>query len=153
MKSLKALLVFHYGTMIFSMLIYCILTLFVQRYPDRWIWFEPNSQTGIVLQSIIIIVALTTIPYGLYWFKRRCLTLRTIEDTGEREKRYFAASAIREALVVCSLPLSTVGFFLLGGYQTMLWIAAIAAIAWFFCKPSERRMELDLNTTPYDDRY
>ena len=43
------------------------------------------------------------------------------------------------------------GYYLLGGYQSMIWIAAIAAIAWYFTKPTERKIELEL--LPDDDSY
>jgi hypothetical protein len=42
----------------------------------------------------------------------------------------------------------------MGAYQSMLWVAAVSAIGWYFTKPSERKMELELQTQdPNQEQY
>ena len=50
-----------------------------------------------------------------------------------------------------SLVFGMAAFYLLGGFRSMLWLAAVAAIGLYFCKPTERKMQLEL--LPYDDSY
>jgi hypothetical protein len=35
-------------------------------------------------------------------------------------------------------------FYLMGAYQSMLWVTAVSAIGWYFTKPTERKMQLEL---------
>jgi hypothetical protein len=41
----------------------------------------------------------------------------------------------------------------LAGYKPMLWLLGITAVAWFFCKPTERQIHIDTSISPYDDSY
>jgi hypothetical protein len=39
----------------------------------------------------------------------------------------------------------------MGAYKSMLWVAAIGAIGWYFTKPTERKMQLELS--PSEEQY
>jgi hypothetical protein len=49
------------------------------------------------------------------------------------------------------MPLGIVAFYWLGAYKSMLWVAAIAAIAWYFAKPSEGKMEAELTPKQHNE--
>ena len=112
---------------------------------------DPMSGLGQVIQSIIIFLAVVSIPLGLYLFSRKCKKIRAIEDETERLQAYLKAGRWRIIVVSYSMLTGIAGYYLLGGYQSMIWIAAVAAIAWYFTKPTERKIELEL--LPDDDRY
>ena len=125
---------FYYGIMLLS-----LAALSIMYYAFTNAWFEPidpMSTWGKTVQYIIILDALVSIPGGLYGFKRLCEPLRNIENQGPKLGRYRALAAWRIVLVSNTMPLGIVAFYWLGGYRSMLWIAAIAAIGWFFTKPT-----------------
>ena len=100
---------------------------------------DPQSTLGMVVQYIIIFDALLTIPLGLYLVK----LFKPLS-----EKKYFKIAGARILLVSNTMPLGIVAFYGMGGYRSMLWVAAIAAIAWYFSKPTLGKMEKEM--TPED---
>ena len=104
--------------------------------------YEPMdtlSQTGQTVQYIIIFDALLTIPLGLYMVKML---------KPQTPRQYFKAAGARILLASNAMPLGIFAFYWMGGYKSMLWIAAIAAIAWYFTKPTLRKAEIEM--TPKD---
>ena len=100
---------------------------------------DPQSTLGMVVQYIIIFDALITIPLGLYLVKLfKPLT----------EEKYFKIAGARILLVSNTMPLGIVAFYGMGGYRSMLWVAAIAAIAWYFSKPTLGKVDKEM--TPDD---
>ena len=83
--------------------------------------------------------ALLTIPLGLYLVKF---------FKPQTDQSYFKCAATRILLVSNTMPLGIVAFYWMGGYKSMLWVAAIAAIAWYFSKPTLGKMEKEM--TPED---
>ena len=106
--------------------------------------FEPNSTIGMNLQYGIILYTLASIPGALFWFKRKCATIAKIEDEAERYDTYYSYASIRLACIAIAMPLSLFGYLALGAYKPMLWLAAIAAIAFVFTKPSAAKTEEEL---------
>ena len=43
------------------------------------------------------------------------------------------------------VPLMIFAFYFMGAYRSMLWVAAIAAIAWYFSKPTIGKMEQEMH--------
>lgn len=105
---------------------------------------SPYSTLGQVLQYVVIFDALITIPGGLYLFKRACKRLSTMEDKVEQERLYTRYAVWRIVAVSNSMIPAVAAFYLMGAYQSMIWVAAIAAIGWYFTKPSEAKMESEL---------
>ena len=104
--------------------------------------YEPldtMSTLGKTVQYIIILDALITIPLGLYLVKL---------FKPQTPKTYFKTAGARILLVSNAMPLGIFAFYWMGGYKSMLWVAAIAAIAWYFSKPTLRKAELEM--TPQD---
>ena len=110
--------------------------------------YEPldtMSSLGQTVQYIIIIDALITIPLGLYLIK--WLKPQTPE-------KYFKLAGARILLVSNTMPLGIVAFYWMGGYKSMLWVAAIAAIGWYFSKPTLGKAEEEMKPEdPNEEKY
>lgn len=139
----------YYGMMAGAVLTAALMYYLIMK--DVFSPIDPMSGLGQVIQSIIIFLAVVSIPLGLYLFNRQCKKIRAIEDETERLQAYLKAGRWRIIVVSYSMLTGIAGYYLLGGYQSMIWIAAVAAIAWYFTKPTERKIELEL--LPDDDRY
>ena len=110
--------------------------------------FEPMdtmSTVGMVLQYAAIFLTLIAIPLGLYLIKWR--KPKTLEQYKE-----LATGRI----LLCGLPMSMnmAFFYLFGGYRSMMWIAAISAIAWYFSKPTLGKLEQEMKPEdPNEEKY
>ena len=105
---------------------------------------DPMSTLGQVLQYIIIFDALLTIPTGLYFCKRQCIKLAELTDEEQKLVGYKKAATWRILLVSNTMILGIAAFYLMGAYQSMLWITAVSAIGWYFTKPSEAKLQAEL---------
>lgn len=103
------------------------------------------SEWGKGIQSFVIIWALVTIPGGLFWCKQRCKTIAAIEDDTEKMLQYRKAAALRIVLVSSGMTFAIVAFYWMSCYQSMLWVAAMSAIGWYFTKPTEKKMYMELH--------
>ena len=110
--------------------------------------FEPMdtmSTVGMVLQYAAILTTLIAIPLGLYlikWRKPQTLELYKELATGR--------------ILLCGLPMSMniAFYYLFGCYQSMMWIAAISAIAWYFSKPTLGKLEQEMKPEdPNEEKY
>ena len=136
-KVIRELNWYYYGIMVFTLVILALMYYLTSR-PD----FEPMdkmSQVGIIMQYAAIFLTLVSIPLGLYLIKwRKPQTLA----------RYKELATAR--ILLCGLPMSMniALFYLFGGYRSMMWIAAISAVAWYFSKPTLGKLEEEM--TPDD---
>lgn len=105
---------------------------------------KPMTTIGLVIQYFVIFDAIITVPLGLYGFKRICDKLRTLENEEIKYKQYQKWAAWRIVLVSNAMIFAISAFYLLGAYQSMLWIAAISAIGWYFTKPTPGKMLQEL---------
>lgn len=109
---------------------------------------NPLETAGQVIQYLIIFDMLLTVPGGLYFFKRQMAKLAPMEDKTEQHQLYRKYSMIRIVSVSNSMVFAIIAFYLMGAYQSMIWVAAISAIGWYFTKPTEAKMQIEL--TPAD---
>lgn len=114
-------------------------------------FFDPNETIGMVLQYGAIFYALASIPGALYWFKRKCSSVSRVEDEDLKYDLYYSYSIFRTAIIALTMPISLVAYMLLGAYRPMIWLAAIGAVAFVFCKPTERKAEEELR--PQDEEF
>lgn len=134
---------YYYGVMIVSLIALTVMYYLFSK--ERYVPIDNMSQTGMALQYIIIFDALITIPVGLYIVKK----LRP-----QTPERYFKLAALRILLVSNTLPLGIAAFYIMGGYRPMMWVAAIAAVAWYFTKPSAGKMEEEMKPRdPNEETY
>ena len=139
---IKSLNLYYYGVLILTLIsgtlaYFLIMKDFVQD-------IKPESTFGLVLQYVIIFDALLTIPMGLYLCKRQCTELATLADEERKLAGYKRAATLRILLVGNTMIFGIAAFYLMGGYMSMLWITAVSAIGWYFSKPSEAKLQAEL---------
>ena len=139
---IKSLNLYYYGVLILTLIsgtlaYFLIMKDFVQD-------IKPESTFGLVLQYVIIFDALLTIPMGLYLCKRQCTELATLADEERKLAGYKKAATLRILLVGNTMIFGIAAFYLMGGYMSMLWITAVSAIGWYFSKPSEAKLQAEL---------
>lgn len=106
---------------------------------------DPLSTLGQAIQYFCIVDVLVTVPFGLWWHKRYCQkTLSKMDDKEEQARLYEKSATGRIALVSNTMVFAILAYYLLGGYKSMMWVAAISAIGWIFSKPTERKQYLEL---------
>ncbi len=140
---IKTLNLYYYGVLILTLLSGTLAYFLIMKDFVRPI--EPMSTLGQVLQYAVIFDALLTIPAGLYLCKRKCTKLAELADEEQKLMGYKRVATLRILLVSNTMVFGIAACYLMGDdYQSMLWITAISAIGWYFTKPSERKMELEL---------
>lgn len=151
-KIIRTLNVYYYGIMALTLLAgtlayFLIMNDYVQP-------IDSLSSLGQAIQYIVILDALVTIPLGLYLCKKQCTKLSILDNDEEKLQGYKKAASLRILLVSNTMVFAIAAFYLMGAYQSMLWVAAVSAIGWYFTKPSERKMELELQPKdPNQEQY
>ena len=141
-KIIRTLNVYYYGIMALTLIAGTLAYfLIMKEYVEP---IDSLSTLGKTIQYVVIFDALLTIPLGLYLCKKQCKKLSVLENEEEKLLGYKKASTMRILLVSNTMVFAIAAFYLMGAYQSMLWVAAVAAIGWYFTKPSERKMELEL---------
>lgn len=148
-KIIRQLNFYYYGivalTLVGAVVSYLLITRGIVLPIDRM------STLGRTIQYVVIMDAMATIPLGLYWFSCVCKRLAKMEDEEERDRLYGKYAAIRIVLVSNTMVLGIIAFYLMSCYSSMLWLTGIAAIAWTFTKPTEKKMYLELH--PEEEKY
>lgn len=141
-KIIRTLNVYYYGIMALTLIAGTLAYfLIMKEYVEP---IDSLSTLGKTIQYVVIFDALLTIPLGLYLCKKQCKQLSVLENEEEKLLGYKKAATMRILLVSNTMVFAIAAFYLMGAYQSMLWVAAVAAIGWYFTKPSERKMELEL---------
>ena len=141
-KVIRTLNVYYYAMMALTLLSATLSYFLIMK--GYVMPIDSLSTCGQVLQYVVIFDALISIPLGLYWCKKQCNQLSSIEDETTQLQGYQKAATWRIVLVSNAMVLAIAAFYLMGAYQSMLWVAAVSAIGWYFSKPSLRKMELEL---------
>lgn len=141
-KIIRTLNFYYYGMMVLTLLVGTLAYFLIMK--DYVQPIDSLSTLGQVIQYIIIFDALLTIPLGLYLCKKQCTKLSVLENEDEKLMGYKQAATLRILLVSNTMVFAIAAFYLMGAYQSMLWVAAVSAIGWYFTKPSERKMQLEL---------
>ena len=81
-KIIRTLNVYYYGVMVLSLLA-CVLVWFLVD-KGHIPWIDMNSELGKIIQTVIVVDALLTIPAGLYFCKRKCKALSLLTDENEK---------------------------------------------------------------------
>lgn len=122
----------------YSQMVIALIVLTAMYYAFSKGLYEPldkMSSLGQAVQYLIIFDALISIPLGLYLIKWR---------KPQTEEAYFKCAATRILLASNTMPLGIFAYYWMGCYKSMLWVAAIAAIAWYFAKPTPGKMEQEM---------
>lgn len=151
-KIIRTLNVYYYGILALTLLVGTLAYFLIMK--DYVQPIDSLSTLGQAIQYIVIFDALITIPLGLYLCKKQCTKLSTLDNHEEQLLGYKKAASLRILLVGNTMVFAIAAFYLMGAYQSMLWVAAVAAIGWYFSKPSERKMELELQPkAPSQEQY
>lgn len=108
------------------------------------IGIEATSALGTQLSYITIMYLLITTPLALALFHKKCKQLALLDDVESKLASYLKYNAIRMSVIGFGLLMSILFFYLLQS-QSMIFCAAISAIALYFCKPTQSRVEKELN--------
>lgn len=151
-KIIRTLNFYYYGMMALTLLAGTLAYFLIMK--DYVQPIDSLSTLGQVIQYVIIFDALLTIPLGLYLCKKQCTKLSVLENEEEKLMGYKQAATLRILLVGNTMVFAIAAFYLMGAYQSMLWVAAVSAIGWYFTKPSERKMQLELQPQdPNQEQY
>ena len=151
-KIIRTLNVYYYGIMALTLLAGTLAYFLIMK--DYVQPIDSLSTLGQAIQYVVIFDALVTIPLGLYLCKKQCTKLSVLDNEDEKLQGYKKAAALRILLVSNTMVFAIAAFYLMGAYQSMLWVAAVSAIGWYFTKPSERKMELELQPKdPNQEQY
>ena len=151
-KIIRTLNFYYYGMMVLTLLAGTLAYFLIMK--DYVQPIDSLSTLGQVIQYVIIFDALLTIPLGLYLCKNQCTKLSVLENEDEKLMGYKQAATLRILLVGNTMVFAIAAFYLMGAYQSMLWVAAVSAIGWYFTKPSERKMQLELQPQdPNQEQY
>lgn len=105
---------------------------------------NPLSETGTVINTLLIIFIIGSVPLTLGYFNKLTKKWALLEDENQRLENYRKAGTIRIAIIGLGLVLGVLFFYIMNS-QSMIFCAGIAAIALFFCKPSEAKISIELN--------
>ena len=151
-KIIRTLNVYYYGIMVLTLLAGTLAYFLIMK--DYVQPIDSLSTLGQGIQYVVIFDALVTIPLGLYLCKKQCTKLSTLDNEEEKLQGYKKAASLRILLVSNTMVFAISAFYLMGAYQSMLWVAAVSAIGWYFTKPSERKMELEIQPKdPNQEQY
>ena len=139
---IKSLNLYYYGVLILTLLSGSLAYYLIMK--DIILPIDPMTTLGQVLQYIVIFDALLTIPAGLYLCKRQCVKLAQLSDDTAKLVGYKKAATLRILLVSNTMIWGIAAFYLMGAYQSMLWVTAVSAIGWYFTKPSEAKLQAEL---------
>lgn len=104
---------------------------------------DPLSQTGTAINTLLIIFIIGSVPLTLGYFNKLTKKWALLEDENQRLENYRKAGTIRIAIIGLGLVLGVLFFYIMNS-QSMIFCAGIAAIALFFCKPSESKISNEL---------
>ncbi|MBQ7210251.1 MAG: hypothetical protein IJS05_05080 [Paludibacteraceae bacterium] len=139
---LKPLQIAYYGILV-AALLFATLCIYLSK-NNSLLLVEPSSLGGQIIQSFVILYTIVSIAGGLFWFKTRCKKTKLIDDENEKLGRYKHDALIRIIVIGVGMLFGIVAFYILGGFTSMIWCAAISAIGLIFCKPNEMRIQLEL---------
>ena len=149
---IKSLNLYYYGALILTLIAGTLAYFLIIK--DIVLPIDPMSTLGQVLQYAVIFDALLTIPTGLYLCKRQCAKLAELTDEEQKLVGYKKAATLRILLVSNTMIWGIAVFYLMGAYQSMLWITAVSAIGWYFTKPSEAKLQAELQPKdPNQEQY
>ncbi len=139
-KILRILTLVYYTNYILALLSALIGYYFLRNN----IKIDAQSEIGIIISTILIILIIGSVPLTLSIFNRYTKKIVTIEDIETRIAKYQAAGIVRIQIMGLGLVLGVLFFYLMGS-QSMLFCGGIAAIGLFFCKPTQAKISSELH--------
>ena len=139
----KSITVTYY--IIYLLTIIAVIAIFFMTYTNVDVnRIDALSSLGIKISTIYMFYLLASIPSALYLFHLYTLKLRKETNEFLQFQKYKKASNIRLWVVGTGLIVGVILVYVLRS-QSMIFTAAIAAIALYFSKPSGVKMIRELN--------
>ncbi len=130
---------------IYLLVIVAVILIFFFTYTNVEVkTIDPLSPLGSNIQTVYILYLLISIPASLYLFHRYTKKLQDEMDQYEQFKKYKKAASKRIWAIGLGFLIGVVLVYLLQS-QSMIFTAAIAAIALYFCKPTRMKIINDLD--------
>lgn len=132
---------------IYLLTIIAVVAIFFLSHANiKLVEIDPLGKLGSIINTIYIIYLLISIPAALYFFHKFTLKIKNEKDEYIKFQKYKKASYIRLWVIGIALIIGVVLVYVLYS-KSMIFTAAIAAIALYFCKPSRLKIirELDLD--------
>ncbi len=145
---------------VINIVYYALYALYVLLIAVFGFWFKPSdhgmaldplAQPGQSVAYCTIVYVIASVPGALWWFKKQMKRVSRITDERMQHQQYTNCAVARVLLIGIGAALGIVSFYFLGAYQPMLWCAAIAVIAQYFCKPTDRKIYLEMNNKNEED--
>ena len=142
-SAIKKLFLYYY--LVFVLL---ILTAVLGHFLSLKLAIDTNSARGVSAQTFSIFILLIFIPSALKIFSVKVNKLSKNEDLNIIDKinKYVFWSNIRLAMIAFSLLINVLFYYLIQN-NSMLFCAAISAVAVLFCRPKKDKMLEELNIT------
>ena len=145
---MKQLTILYYAFMVLAVAVLGIGYYLINK--QIFIPFNPLENTAVILQYCVLFAVLAGVPFALWYPKYICKKrLAAMEDKAEQEQAYIKVARLRIVIVGLCLVLSSCAYILMGCYKSMIWLTAITAVAWYFTKPTEGKMNLELSGEDY----
>lgn len=112
------------------------------------VYINDRSELGIILTSIFIIYIIGSIPLSLGGFHYMTKKWLLLQNASDKIDKYTKAAILRLVIIGTSIAFGVFLFYITRS-QSMIFCAGIAAIALFFCKPTQQKLisELQLEET------
>ena len=146
----KQINIVYYALYVMYVLLVVIFGFLLKDSPNM-LQFDPLIQPGQSIAYVVILYVIASIPGALWWFKKQMKKVSQMEDEAAKQAKYLSCAVVRVAVIGLGAVMAIVAFYLLGTYQPMLWCAGIAVLAQFFCKPSDRKIYLEMNDKNEED--
>lgn len=148
-EIVKKLNWYYYGALVLAVIVAAVMLYLIKK--QMILPLDPMSAVGQIIQYVVIVYILASVPGGLYLFKRKCDKIKQLETDEEKYEQYTKSAILRLIAVGLGISLGIFAFYMLGGYQSMIWCAAISAIGIYFCKPLVGKIQIDLFAKPGDN--
>lgn len=150
-SDIKKMLNVVYYTLYVMYLFFVVIFGYVLKDAPKMPHYDPLTQPGQSIAYVVILYVLVSIPAVLWWFKKQMKAVSQIQDETAKRQRYVSCAIIRVSVIGIGGALAIMAFYILGAYQPMMWCAGIAILAQFFCKPSDRKIYLEINDKHEED--
>lgn len=107
-------------------------------------WGVVDEGVSTVVYSVVLLYVLLSLPLSFWLFSVKMKGIRLMEDEGLRYGAYVRWAALRLVVIMVGLVASVFCYYLLRD-MSLFWLAGICAIAVIVCKPTEGRIDADLN--------
>lgn len=108
------------------------------------VYIDPLSENGVALNTLLLFFIIGSIPLSLAIFNRQTKKWALLEDKNLRISSYKNAGIIRILIIGFSLVLG-IAFYYIMNSQSMLFSAAMAAVALIFCIPTKAKISTELD--------